>query len=223
LPQGRSRDFNRIPFSPKSDWTVSFGFLSFLFLLFCSFWIQTNCCERRLSGGRGVPGGVTGRRRTAKPRHRKRLLLLPPPPPAPTSLLLHLLLPLYRCRKAAARGRRGEGGLVPPPRAPNLAPLSLSLSKTGSLSAVLYCFVAFSRGSEGSYPRAKGRLIHDQAMLAGNPPPLRSTRVRLARAFATTTKIRTSGGSRPARAVSFYAHHRALLLAGASRPPRRSP
>lgn len=71
---------------------------------------------------------MTGRRRTAKPRHRKRLLLLPPPPPAPTSLLLHLLLPLYRCRKAAARGRRGEGGLVPPPRAPNLAPLSLSLS-----------------------------------------------------------------------------------------------
>ncbi|ROT63962.1 hypothetical protein C7M84_018096 [Penaeus vannamei] len=78
-------------------------------------------------------------------------------------------------------------------------------------------------GIGGSYPRAKGRLIHDQAMLAGNPPPLRSTRVRLARAFATTTKIRTSGGSRPARAVSFYAHHRALLLAGASRPPRRSP
>lgn len=91
-----------------------------------------------------------------------------------------------------------------------------------SLSELLDCFVAFSRGSEGSYPRAKGRLIHDQAMLAGNPPPLRSTRVRLARAFATTTKIRTSGGSRPARAVSFYAHHRALLLAGASRPPRRS-
>ena len=41
----------------------------------------------------------------------------------------------------------------------------------------------------------------------------------LARIFATTTKICTSGGSRPPHGESFYAHHRALLLTGASRPP----
>ena len=51
----------------------------------------------------------------------------------------------------------------------------------------------------------------------------RGSEHHLARAFATTTKICTGGGSRPAHAVPFYAHHRALLLAGASRPPRRSP
>lgn len=53
----------------------------------------------------------------------------------------------------------------------------------------------------------------------------------LSRVFATTTKICTRGGSRPAHAEPFHAHPRAPLLAGASRPlpvyrgpvvPRRS-
>ncbi|ROT63973.1 hypothetical protein C7M84_018107 [Penaeus vannamei] len=55
LPQGRSRDFNRIPFSPKSDWTVSLAF--FLFLLFL-FVLDPDKLLREEARGRGIPGGV---------------------------------------------------------------------------------------------------------------------------------------------------------------------
>jgi len=67
FPRGRSRDFNRIPFSPKSDWTVSLHFsLSFFF----SFVVLDP--DKLLRRGIGVAGQRKRASEQASKRAKKR-------------------------------------------------------------------------------------------------------------------------------------------------------
>lgn len=80
FPRGRSRDFNRIPFSPKSDWTVSLHFsLSFFF----SFVVLDP--DKLLRRGIGVAGQRKRASEQASKRAKKKAVAKTPAARGPES------------------------------------------------------------------------------------------------------------------------------------------